>query len=93
MTQPRIGPLSGSVQAHVEPPVASAAFQVQCQLAEIRLLLDALAVSAGPAGHARMHRTRVERGSLLFSAGTSLDLRSGTEATGDTYAAMEYCRE
>lgn len=41
------GELVGQVQAHVEAPVTSAAFQVQRHLGETRLVVDALAVTAG----------------------------------------------
>ena len=44
-------------------------------------------------GAGRVHRTHVSNGSLFSSEGMSLDLRSVTDATGDTYAALEYCRE
>jgi GNAT superfamily N-acetyltransferase len=40
------GAIAGQVRAHVEHPVAQAEFQVQRQLAETRLLVDVLAVTA-----------------------------------------------
>jgi GNAT superfamily N-acetyltransferase len=53
------GELVGQVQAHVEAPVTSAAFQVQRHLGETRLVVDALAVTAGArrrgVGHALMN--------------------------------------
>jgi hypothetical protein len=44
-------------------------------------------------GRARVHSTEVRNGTLLTSQSMFLDLRSVTDAAGDTYAAMEYCRE
>jgi hypothetical protein len=49
---------------------------------------------AWPAGSGRVLRTHVSNGSFLTSSESMiLDLRSVTDARGDTYAAMEYCRE
>jgi hypothetical protein len=46
-----------------------------------------------PAGSGRVLHTYVRNAGFLSSESMVLDMRSVTDATGDTYAAMEFCRE
>jgi GNAT superfamily N-acetyltransferase len=73
------GELVGQVQAHLEAPVASAAFQVQRNLGETRLVVDALAVTAG----ARRRGVGRALMSAVESWGTT---RGATHVVLDTFA-------
>jgi GNAT superfamily N-acetyltransferase len=73
------GELVGQVQAHVEAPVTPAAFQVQRHLGETRLVVDALAVTAG------VRRRGIGRG-LMGAVEEWGTTRGATHVVLDTFA-------